>query len=50
MEDFDGDMATLPYLGQWRSLVLDKGECFFWAGEDLRAAFYLLVLPAVWGK
>ena len=49
-EDFDGDTATLPYLGQWRALCLEKGEIFAWAGEDLKSAFYLLLLPEVWGK
>ena len=49
-EDFDGDTATLPYLGQWRALCLAKGEIFAWAGEDLKSAFYLLRLPEVWGK
>ena len=50
MEDFDGDTATLPYLGQWRAMALDKGDLWVWTGEDVRAAFYLLVLPKIWGN
>ena len=50
MEDFQGETSTLPYLGQWRSISMEKGCCLHWSGEDLRCAFYLLRLPKVWGK
>ena len=48
--DFDGDTATLPYLGNWESVLLEKGVYFYWSGEDLKSAFYLFELPECWGK
>ena len=50
IEDFEGDTATLPYLGQWRSTTLQRGEIFRWSDEDLRSAFYPLLIPLIWGK
>jgi len=29
-KDYDGDTKTLPYLGNWESILLEKGLYFFW--------------------
>ena len=50
MDDLQGETSTLPYLGQWRAISLEKGCWYHWSGEDLRCAFYLLRLPKPWGK
>jgi len=49
-KDFDGDAATLPDLGPWRALDLEKCEIFAWAEEILKTACYLLQLPEIWEK
>ena len=31
---FAGDIASLPYVGHWRTIVLHGGEVVVWSSED----------------
>eukprot|EP00973_Karenia_brevis_P081247 11264159-Karenia_brevis.AAC.1 len=39
-----GDIGTLPYVGQWKQIVLPDGQVLLWSWEDLKGAFYLFAL------
>ena len=43
-----GDNATLPYMGQWRNMLVTKGDCVYLSSEDMRACFFLFRLPPCW--
>ena len=45
---FDGDIATLPYIGQWRAITLREEEVLMWSAEDLKGCFYIFRLPDAW--
>eukprot|EP00973_Karenia_brevis_P042451 5877313-Karenia_brevis.AAC.1 len=43
-----GDIGTLPYVGQWKQIVLPDGQVLLWSWEDLKGAFYLFGLSGEW--
>ena len=45
---FDADIAALPYMGQWRSLMLGENDTITWSYDDLRGCFYLYSFPPSW--
>ena len=45
-----GDLSTLPVLSQMFQLQLQPGEGLIVSSEDIRAMFYIIGLPPVWGK
>jgi len=45
---FAGDIASLPYVGHWRTIILHGGEVVVWSSEDLKGCFYLLLMPRAW--
>ena len=47
-EKVAGDNATLPYFGQWRSLLVVQGNCLYLCSEDMIACFFLFRLPDCW--
>ena len=49
-KDYDGDTKTLPYFGDWESILRKEGLYFFLNSEDLRSAVYLFELPKVGGR
>ena len=36
-----GDVAKLPYMGQWSNLQLLAWQYFAWASEDISCMFYV---------
>eukprot|EP00971_Amphidinium_carterae_P327215 6458421-Amphidinium_carterae.2 len=48
LDDFTGDVATLPSLHRWRSICLDPSEGLLLSYEDLKGCFYLVALEASW--
>jgi len=48
MLPFAGDIASLPYVGHWRTGILSGREVLVWSSEDLKGCFYLLLLPEAW--
>ena len=44
----EGDLATLPMIGQISSLHILLHERLFWSSEDLRCMFYLFRIPNQW--
>ena len=40
-----GDNASLPYCGQWRSLLARKGDASYLCSEDMKACSFLFQLP-----
>ena len=47
-EKIHGDNANLPYYGQWRSMLVRKGDAIYLSSEDMRACFFLFRLPKEW--
>ena len=43
-----GDVKKLPYIGQWRCLLLEDGQVLLWSADDLKGAFYIFRLPECW--
>ena len=43
-----GDVATLPFFGQWLAFEVREGEVIIWSAEDMKCCFYLFRLPPVW--
>jgi len=48
MQPFAGDIASLPYVGHWRTVILSGREVLVRSSEDLKGCFYLLLLPEAW--
>jgi hypothetical protein len=46
----EGDLSTLPMLGQVTSLHILLHERVFWSSEDLRCMFYLFRVPQPWSQ
>ena len=47
-EEFSGDTGLLPFSGQWPSFSSEADETLEWSYQDLKRAFYIFKLPAVW--
>ena len=43
-----GDNASLPYFGQWRSILVRKGGAIYLSSKDMKACFFLFQLPKEW--
>ena len=44
----EGDVALLPFAGQWSNLQLLSDQVLLWSAEDLRCFFYLFEVPPHW--
>jgi hypothetical protein len=44
----EGDIGTLPYMGQWSGLQLQSWESLTWSSDDVSCMFYLFALPSCW--
>ena len=40
-----GDIATLPYMGQWTTLQLETWQCLAWSAEDFVTMLYITRVP-----
>ena len=44
----DTDIRGLPYMCQWRHMVLEADEDLAWSWDDMKGCFYLFQLPPGW--
>ena len=45
-----GDVAKLPFFGQWCFVELLRQEILLWSAEDIVCAFYVFRLPRAWRR
>eukprot|EP00971_Amphidinium_carterae_P121152 2399643-Amphidinium_carterae.1 len=50
LQDFPGDVATLPALHRWRNICLNGSEGMLLSYEDLKGCFYLVKLEPQWHR